>query len=418
MLIDLRTEGLNIYFLCPFLGCFCLIGASFASGQSIYGKYMFLENILVSFSEILAIIPYLISVKIKNESFMNTQKTNEEKKQANNNNNIDEENSHISISQGIILGCANFLRFVILYVGSDLFDIKFKFFFLSTKILFLSLLQKFILKKRIFRHQIASFIIFFALDIAYIFIFSFDSLLNYNLWQLIFIIISNLFFSLEITYEKKILNNKSISFYKLCIYLGIFSLIFNIIATIITTIVEYNIDVDDKYKIYFFNYRYYLEEVDDHVLVEVILVFVFVILNGVYNILQLLTIKYLTQNHVLITYIMLAIYYSILIKFQDIQTTLLTLIFSFVLYIVSFFALFIFLEIIQLNFCGINKDIAFRKYLKSDVDKYMQSFSSDGEEDLVEDINEKGGNNEKLNEMNKRNISNCSSELESYENED
>ena len=175
----------------------------------------------------------------------------------------------------------NFFKFVILYVGSDLFDIKFKFFFLSTKILFLSLSQKFILKKRIFRHQIASFIIFFALDITYIFIFAFDSLLNYNLWELIFIIISNLFFSFEITYKKKILNNNSISFYKLCIYLGIFSLIFNIIATIITTIVEYSIEVDDKYKIYFFNYRNYVEEVDDHVLVEVLHVFVFVILNGV-----------------------------------------------------------------------------------------------------------------------------------------
>ena len=146
MLIDLRTEGLNIYFLCPFLGCFCLIGASFASGQSIYGKYMFLENILVSFSEILAIIPYLISVKIKHESFMNTQKTNEEKKQANNN--IDEENSHISISQGIILGCANFLRFVILYVGSDLFDIKFKFFFFKYKNFILKFITKIFIKKK------------------------------------------------------------------------------------------------------------------------------------------------------------------------------------------------------------------------------------------------------------------------------
>ena len=48
----------------------------------------------------------------------------------------------------------------------------------------------------------------------------------------------------------------------------------------------------------------------------------------------------------------------------------------------------------------------------------MQSFSSDREEDLVEDIKDKGDNKEKLNEMSKRNISNCSSELESYENED
>jgi len=412
MLIDLRTEGINIYFLCPFLGCFCLIGASFSSGQSIFGKYKFLENILVSVSQMLAIIPYLISVKIKNESFMNTEKSKEEKKQLINNN-FEEENN-IKISQGICLGVVEFLRLFIVNVGSDLFDIKFKIFFMSSNILFLSFLQKCFLKTRIYRHQIASFIIFFVLDLAFILIIAFDDLLEYNLMQLIFIFVSNLFFSFEITYEKTILNNKDISFYKLCIYLGIFSFIFNIIASIITTIVEFNINVDDKYKIYFFNYKYYLEEVDDHVLVEIILIFVFVILNGVYNILQLLTIKYLTQSHVLITYIMLAIYYSILTRFQEIETTTLTLIFSFVFYIVGFFVLFIFLEIILLNFCGINKDITFKIGLQSDVNKYMQSFSADEDDIEVEKTDDKG---EKLNEMKERNISATSSELESYENE-
>jgi hypothetical protein len=412
MLIDLRTEGINIYFLCPFLGCFCLIGASFSSGQSIFGKYKFLENILVSVSQMLAIIPYLISVKIKNESFMNTEKSKEEKKQLINNN-FEEENN-IKISQGLCLGAVEFLKLFILNVGSDLFDIKFRIFFMSSNVLFLSFLQKCFLKTRIYRHQIASFIIFFVLDIAFIIIIAFDDLLEYNLMQLIFIFVSNLFFSFEITYEKTILNNKDISFYKLCIYLGIFSFIFNIIASIITTIVEFNLNVDDKYKIYFFNYKYYLEEVDDHVLVEIILIFVFIILNGVYNILQLLTIKYLTQSHVLITYIMLAIYYSILTKFQEIETTSLTLIFSFVFYIVGFFVLFIFLEIILLNFCGINKDITFKIGLQSDVNKYMQSFSADEDDIEVEKTGDKG---EKLNEMKERNISATSSELESYENE-
>ena len=129
---------------------------------------------------------------------------------------------------------------------------------------------------------------------------------------------------------------------------------------------------------------------------------------------QLLTIKYLTQSHVLITYIMLAIYYSILTKFQEIETTSLTLIFSFVFYIVGFFVLFIFLEIILLNFCGINKDITFKIGLQSDVNKYMQSFSADEDDIEVEKTGDKG---EKLNEMKERNISATSSELESYENE-
>ena len=410
MLIDLRTDGLNIYFLCPFIGCFCLIGASFSSGQSKFGKYPFLENILVSVSQIFAIIPYLISVKIKKESYMNTQKSNEKKAKDKNalfNDEIDPEQSRIKITDAIILGFSDFFHSMILYFGNDIFKNKFKFFFMSSNILFLTILQKYILKNRIYRHQVASFIIFFALDIIYLSMIFIDDLLNFSGYILIFVSVSNLFLSFEITYEKKILKNQYVSFYRLCVFIGIVSLIFNLIASIITTIVEFCLDNDDKYKVYLFNYKYYLEDVDDHVLVEIILIFVFVILNGVYNILQVLTIKYLSPNHVLITYVMLAIYYSILIKFQEIEITTLTFIFSIVFHIICFFALFIFLEIIQLNFCGINKDYMLKNGLRSDVDKYMQSFSSNSDEHDNEIFDDKANNTNQMNDK--------TSELETFQ---
>ncbi len=410
MLIDLRTDGLNIYFLCPFIGCFCLIGASFSSGQSKFGKYPFLENILVSVSQIFAIIPYLISVKIKKESYMNTQKSNEKKAKDKNalfNDEIDPEQSRIKITDAIILGFSDFFHSMILYFGNDIFKNKFKFFFMSSNILFLTILQKYILKNRIYRHQVASFIIFFALDIIYLSMIFIDDLLNFSGYILIFVSVSNLFLSFEITYEKKILKNQYVSFYRLCVFIGIVSLIFNLIASIITTIVEFCLDNDDKYKVYLFNYKYYLEDVDDHVLVEIILIFVFVILNAVYNILQILTIKYLSPNHVLITYVMLAIYYSILIKFQEIEITTLTFIFSIVFHIICFFALFIFLEIIQLNFCGINKDYMLKNGLRSDVDKYMQSFSSNSDEHDNEIFDDNANNTNQMNDK--------TSELETFQ---
>ena len=248
---------------------------------------------------------------------------------------------------------------------------------MCTNIFFLPFLQKFLLNDKIYKNQIASIIIFFVLDIIYIVIIYFDDLLKYNFWQLIFIIFSNLFFCFEITYEKKILKETFISFYKLCSIIGVLYLIFNIIYSIVTSIIEYNIESDNKDKIYLFNYRLYLEIVDDHVLVEIILVFVFLILNAVYYILQFLTIKYLSQNHVLITYIMYAIYNSILIKFGETDYENLTFIFSIVFNIICFFSLFIFLGIIQLNFFGISQDTSFKVGLRSDVDKYMQSFSTD-----------------------------------------
>ena len=110
---------------------------------------------------------------------------------------------------------------------------------------------------------------------------------------------------------------------------------------------------------------------------------------------------------------MFAIFNSISMKMQDIEITQLTLIFSFVLYVLLFFASFIFLEIIQLNFCGINKDITFKRGLRSDVNRYMQSFSSEGDDDIGITVD----TGEKVNEMKERNISASSNELESYENE-
>lgn len=132
---------------------------------------------------------------------MNTEKSKEEKKQLINNN-FEEENN-IKISQGLCLGAVEFLKLFILNVGSDLFDIKFRIFFMSSNVLFLSFLQKCFLKTRIYRHQIASFIIFFVLDIAFIIIIAFDDLLEYNLMQLIFIFVSNLFFLSKLLMKKQ-----------------------------------------------------------------------------------------------------------------------------------------------------------------------------------------------------------------------
>ena len=415
MLIDLRTEGLNIYFLCPFLCSFCLIGANFCSGQSVFGKYAGLRNILFSISQIIAIIPYFISMKIqRNKSYSDSQGINEQILQINNDNL--EEYSDFKIYQGLILGFVNFLDYFVVYIGIDLFGIEYDLYLISTIILFLSFLQKYFFGKKIFRHQIAAMIIFFVFDIAFVIIIAFDNLLNYKLWHLFFIVISNLFFSFEMIYEKKILNNPEVSFYKLCFYLGIFSFTFNLIASIITNIIEYNIKTEDKYKIYLFNYKYYYEEVDDHVLVEIILIFVFIILNGVYNILQLLTIKYLSPNHVLITDIMLAIYESILTTFTDVETNNATLIFSFILVIINFFALFIYLGIIQLNFWGLNVDVSFKKGVKSDVKRYMESFSEGGDEiEIFDDSKER--DNQKSENDPKNITSEYTSELESYEKE-
>ena len=207
---------------------------------------------------------------------------------------------------------------------------------MSSNILFLIIFQRCVLKGKIYRYQIASLIIFFILDAVYIIIVIIDKILMYNMIEIIFICASNCLFMLELTSIKNILNRNSTLLFRICILVGIFSLCFNLIATTITSVIEHYVDVKDKNKLYLFSYKYYLKAVGNNIVKEIILIFVFVVLNCIYNILQLSAIKYLSSNHVLITYIMLAIYSSIIMKIQNVEMTLLTFIFSIILYIIFF----------------------------------------------------------------------------------
>ena len=409
MLIDIRTEVLNLYFLCPFIGCFCLIGSSLVSNNSIFGNYPFLKIILNAISKIFSFIPYLIYKKIKANSL--------EKKIINKSSDdklifekIETEKNNAKIWTYIFLGFIDFLYTFILYLGRDLFsNKKFKLYFMSSNILFLIIFQRYILKGKIYRYQISSLIIFFILDAVYIIIVILDKILMYNMIEIIFICASNCLFILELTCIKNMLNRNSTLLFRICILVGIFSLCFNLIATTITSVIEHYVDVKDKNKLYLFSYKYYLNAVGNNIVKEIILIFVFVVLNCIYNILQLLAIKYLSSNHVLITYIMLAIYSSIIMKIQNVEMTLLTFIFSIILYIIFFFVFFIFLDIIQLNFCGISKEMTNKLEFKSDVDKYMQSFSSIDDNEINNEIS----TNINSTEMDEKSNSVDSSDLDS-----
>ena len=205
------------------------------------------------------------------------------------------------------------------------------------------------------------------------------------------------------------LNNNQNILFRICTLIGVFSLCFNLIATTITSVTEHHVHLKDKNILYLFSYKYYINDVDNNIGKEIILIFVFLVLNCIYNILQFLTIKYLSQNHVITTYIMLAIYNSILMKIQNVEMTLLTFIFSIVLYILFFLLFFIFVEIIQLNFCGISKEMTNKLELKSDVDKYMQSFSSTDNHE----INNEKSTNINSTEMDEKSNSVDSSDLDS-----
>ena len=381
MLIYFNTEGINYYFLCPFISFFFLVGASFAAGQSIFGKYAYTQHIIISFGEMLAIIPYFISLKIEEDTYKNNSKrsnlnNNGKKKTKSLNyeleyNDREEELSHIKLYHIVLLGFVDFLQSFSMFYGNELYTNNYQIYFWSSYILFLCIFKKIILKSRVYRHQIVTFIIFFMLDLIYTGFILTDKLIKYNKKHLIFLIISNCCFSFETVFEKNIIEKTFISIYKLCFLLGLSTFFYNLIISIITTIIAIKFDKDNEY---LFKYTDYFSSVDN-LIMEIFLIFIFILLNGLYNILQFVTIKYLSPNHTLITQIVLALYMTISTKLTGEDISNITFIFAIFFHIICFFSLLIFLEIIQLNFCGISKDTKLHIGLRSDVDKYIEAFS-------------------------------------------
>ena len=386
MLIYFDSEGINIYFIFPFLCFFCAVGASFISSYSCFAKFPSLQNLVVSFGEILAIIPYLLSLKIDKDTFQGSSKRNSinsspsptsksllDKYQLEYND-YEEELSHVEFYHIILLGFIDFLQSFCTYFGNELFDNQYQLYLWSSYILFLCIFNKLLLHTSLYRHHIVSFIIFFILDVLHTIIIIIDKDINYNKLQLIFIFISNLCFSLEIVFEKRLIEKSFISIFKLCFFLGLSTSFFNLTTSIITTIISSTKYKDDNKKPKeIFSYKDYFNEMKNYsIFIEILLILVFMVLNGLYNIFQFVAIKFLSPNHVLITQLILALYYSIILQFSPNNINIITLIFSIIFHIICFITQLIFLEIIQLNFCGINKDTKLHIRIRSDLDKTYQ----------------------------------------------
>ena len=73
-------------------------------------------------------------------------------------------------------------------------------------------------------------------------------------------------------------------------------------------------------------------------------------------------------------------------------------------------------SIIQLNFCGISKEMTNKLEFKSDVDKYMQSFSSTDEDVDEQDSNNTEDNDMYLDNYNEEGRKSKSTELEERQN--
>ena len=170
MFINFNTEGINLYFLCPFVCFFCLVGASYAAGQSSFGKNAFIQNMVVSLGEMLAIIPHLLSLKIDRDTYSNSERRSLPSENVSSNNkkdlsikleytNLEEDIQQISVFQILLLGFIDFLQSLCFFYGN--YYTEYQLYIWSSHIFFLCLFTKQLLANKLYKHHFFSLVIFF-----------------------------------------------------------------------------------------------------------------------------------------------------------------------------------------------------------------------------------------------------------------
>ena len=146
--------------------------------------------------------------------------------------------------------------------------------------------------------------------------------------------------------------------FEITFYEGFLAFIFNIIFLIIST----NIPISDDFKYnslftiteykgkkYLDNFYSYLDQLN---YIEILLFIVSMIGRLLFNLFSHITIKYFTSSHVFLILIMGEMSS---IDFRDKNKE--NIIFSIIIFIIEFLMILIFCEIIELNFCGLEKNL-------------------------------------------------------------
>lgn len=181
----------------------------------------------------------------------------------------------------------------------------------------------------------------------------------------LFIVISEFFFSVIMIFDKWVMTNKFFCPFKVCIYLGTVEFIYSLVGLIIVSFIHCQED-DERCKIedshgrnYFDNFFVFLDEVKSNPHKEIGLFLLYIFLMGIYNVFLVITVKYFTPTHSMITIVIgkfaryLNSYWS---ESTETQTTLegVPAFITTWLYIIIFFLLNVYLEIFELNFCNLN----------------------------------------------------------------
>ena len=373
MCLRIRWEAIKLNILYPFL-CFLFIFISiYLSYFSIFKAHQVVKSIFVSIGNILSFIPYLISLKSSRASFFKSSNSIKKKIAKKDNmkqnkykslkinyeyNDELEDITKIKMYKLIFISIVEYIQNFLLFYGYITFPTNSSVFLWNIDILSIHFLSKCFLSSTIHRHHILCLIIFSFMDI-YISIIVITSP-NFNYWQILFLICNNFLYSFKLVYNRRLMEYNFISPYKLCYIIGLINFILNIFTLIIFTYFDEKYDIPERYQVYIDNLFKYYNKVSNESLPsrikEIFFIFLYIIAVGLNNMFLFLTIIYLSPYHYLMTKILLSI--GVNLVFMIMYTNAITYftIITLCTYAFSLFILFIFLEIIELNFCDLNKN--------------------------------------------------------------
>ena len=272
----------------------------------------------------------------------------------------------------------------------------------AVEIIFIVIISKFLLKTQLYIHHYIGLIILVIASL------SIDIPFNLSLFkpQILFIVIYLLFIIVDanfITYEKYMMDKLYYSPFIIVFSIGILFLSVSIFFTIYILMVGNSLYDGKKYTLQSFSD--YFEEKGYKT--TVIYMFYCSSFRFFLNILKILTIYYFTQNHIYTSYTFIKLVDLLIMKKTNYKY------FSIILFIPQFLGLLIFLEIIELNFCKLNKNTKInieKRELKEDL--------NDDDDQNDEDIDpEERKSKQSIVEISPGYLVNSGAELESFNDE-
>ena len=221
-------------------------------------------------------------------------------------------------------------------------------------ILFILIFSHFILKVKLYKHHFISLILIIIFGIIIIII---NNLYKEKSEDFFFIVINTLIieiiFSLEIVVAKYAMEYKLSSPYEICVFEGIFILAINLILLIIFTFIpmseiKYIKKTEYEGKMYIDNFFQYFSKIS---YIELISFIVVMLSRFGFNIFCLLTTKYFTPFHSIIILIIGEIYFA-RYDLEPIWRVFL----EYIVYALLIFVMLVFLEIIEINRWGLQKN--------------------------------------------------------------